>query len=125
LPLKSEALSLKRLLWDETVDEAKTSLRPTNTRDQIRQAPFGKLSVDACDKIRDMKLTAVFEPPKEGGYTCFIEEIPAVICQGETLAEGKVNLLDALKLLLQCQRELVEKPLSPEALHESIGLPDP
>jgi len=59
-----------------------------------------------------MKLTAVFEPAKEGGYTCFVEEIPAAISQGETLAEAKANLLDALKLMLQCQRELVEKTLS-------------
>lgn len=72
-----------------------------------------------------MKLTAVFEPAKEGGYTCFIEEIPAAISQGETLAEANANLLDALKLVLQCQRELVEKTLSPEALRESIELPDP
>ena len=49
-----------------------------------------------------MKFTAVFEPAKEGGYTCFVEEIPAAISQGETLAEAKANLLDALKLVLQC-----------------------
>jgi predicted RNase H-like HicB family nuclease len=72
-----------------------------------------------------MKLTAVFEPAKEGGYTCFIEEIPAAISQGETLTEAKANLLDALRLVLQCQRELVEKTLSPEALRESIEFPDP
>lgn len=67
----------------------------------------------------------VFEPAKEGGYTCFIEEIPAAISQGETLAEAKANLLDALKLVLQSQRELVEKTLSPEALRESIEFLDP
>ena len=71
-----------------------------------------------------MKLTAVFEPAKEGGYTCFVEEIPAAISQGETLAEAKANLLDVLKLVLQCQRELVEKSLSPEAVRESIEFPD-
>ena len=71
-----------------------------------------------------MKLTAVFEPAKEGGYTCFVEEIPAAISQGETLAEAKANLLHALKLVLQCQRELVEKSLSPEAVRESIEFPD-
>jgi predicted RNase H-like HicB family nuclease len=75
-------------------------------------------------KIDLMKLTAVFEPAKEGGYTCFVEEIPAAISQGETLAEAKANLLDALKLVLQCQRELVEKSLSPEAVRESIEFPD-
>jgi len=71
-----------------------------------------------------MKLTAVFEPAKEGGYTCFVEEIPAAISQGETLAEARANLLDALKLVLECQRDLVEKNLAPEAVREIIELAD-
>jgi len=71
-----------------------------------------------------MKLTAVFEPAKEGGYTCFVEEIPAAISQGDTLAEAKANLLDALRLVVECQRDLVEKNLSPEAVREFIELPD-
>ena len=53
-----------------------------------------------------MKFTAVFEPAKEGGYTCFVEEIPAAISQGEALEVAKANLLDALQLVLECQREL-------------------
>lgn len=69
-----------------------------------------------------MKLTAVFEPAKEGGYTCFIEEMPAAISQGETLEEAKSNLADALKLVLEYQRELAEKGLSPRALRESFEL---
>ncbi len=67
-----------------------------------------------------MKLTAVFEPAKEGGYTCFVEEIPAAISQGETLGEAKSNLLNALKLVLECQRELAKENLSPDALRESF-----
>jgi predicted RNase H-like HicB family nuclease len=69
-----------------------------------------------------MKLTAVFEPADEGGYTCFVEEVPAAISQGETLQEAKANLLDVLKLVLQCQRELAEENLSPNALREPIEL---
>jgi len=69
-----------------------------------------------------MRLTGIFEPAEEGGYTCFVEEIPAAISQGETLAEAKANLLDALKLVLQTQRELVEESLSPEAVREPIEL---
>jgi predicted RNase H-like HicB family nuclease len=65
-----------------------------------------------------MKLTAVFEPAEEGGYTCFVEEIPAAISQGETIEEAKANLADALKLALQCQRELAEEGLSPHAVRE-------
>ena len=63
-------------------------------------------------------MTAVFEPAKEGGYTCFVEEIPAAISQGETIEEAKANLADALKLAVQCQRELAEKSLSPHAVRE-------
>jgi len=65
-------------------------------------------------------LTAVFEPAREGGYTCFVEEIPAAISQGETLEEAKVNLRDALQLVLECQRELAEKDLSPGAVRETF-----
>lgn len=69
-------------------------------------------------------MTAVFEPAKEGGYTCFVEEVPAAISQGETLEEAKANLLDALKLVLECQREMAERNLSPDALRETIELAD-
>lgn len=67
-----------------------------------------------------MKLTAIFEPAKEGGYTAFVEEIPAAISQGETLEEAKVNLRDALQLVLDAQRELAEKTLSPQAVRETF-----
>ena len=51
-----------------------------------------------------------------------MEEIPAAISQGETLEEAKVNLRDALQLVLDCQRELAEKNLSPGALRETFEL---
>jgi predicted RNase H-like HicB family nuclease len=47
-----------------------------------------------------------------------VEEVPAAISQGETLGEAKANLLEALKLVLECQRELAEQNLSPNALRE-------
>lgn len=51
-----------------------------------------------------------------------MEEIPAAISQGETLEEAKANLRDALQLVLDCQRELAEKSLSPRALRETFEL---
>ena len=69
-----------------------------------------------------MKITAVFEPSPEGGYSCFIEEFPAAISQGETLEEAKANLLDALRLVIEAQRQLAEETLAPGALRESIEL---
>jgi predicted RNase H-like HicB family nuclease len=55
-----------------------------------------------------VELTAVFEPSPEGGYTCFVEEIPAAISQGDTLGEADANLLDALRLVVDAQLRLAE-----------------
>lgn len=49
-----------------------------------------------------MKLTAVYEPAPEGGYTCWVEEIPAAISEGETLEEAEQNLREALVMVLEC-----------------------
>lgn len=51
-----------------------------------------------------MRLTAVYEPSPEGGYTCWVEEIPAAISEGETLEEAEANLRDALQLVLECRQ---------------------
>ena len=56
-----------------------------------------------------LKLTAVFEEAEEGGFIAFIEELPGVNTQGDTLEESKTNLLEALDIVLQTQRELSEK----------------
>ncbi len=46
----------------------------------------------------EVKLTAVYERCKEGGYHAFIPEIPGVHAQGETIEETTENLDDALGL---------------------------
>ncbi len=71
-------------------------------------------------QVHPVKLTAVFGPASEGGYTCFVEDIPGAISQGETLEEAKANLLDALKLVLECQRELAERDRSAQAVRETL-----
>ena len=43
-----------------------------------------------------LKLTAVFEPAPEGGYTCHFEELPQVFSEGNSMREARANLLDAL-----------------------------
>jgi len=52
-----------------------------------------------------MKLNAVIEKCESGWYVGQIEEIPAVISQGKTIEELKANLLDALNLYLDVQKE--------------------
>jgi len=59
-----------------------------------------------------MKFTAIIEKGKNGWYVGQIEEIPAAISQGETIEELKDNLLDALKLVLEANKELTEKEYS-------------
>ncbi len=53
-----------------------------------------------------MKLTAVFDSAPEGGYTCFVEEVPGTISKVKTLDDAKANLRDALTIVLACQPEL-------------------
>ena len=69
-----------------------------------------------------MKLTAIYEPAAEGGYTCWVEEIPAAISEGETLEEAETNLMDALKLVLECQRELSDQSRSEQSLKRTLVL---
>ncbi|MCM8779202.1 MAG: type II toxin-antitoxin system HicB family antitoxin [Candidatus Omnitrophica bacterium] len=51
------------------------------------------------------EFTAVYE--KRGKwYIAYIEEIPGVNTQGKTLKEAKANLKEALKLILEANRQL-------------------
>jgi len=49
-------------------------------------------------------MTAVFEPCDEGGFIAYIEEIPGINSQGETIEEAKENLTDAINLLFEERR---------------------
>ena len=53
-------------------------------------------------------LTAVYKKVREG-YVAYVEEIRGVNTQGSDLKEAKENLLDALKLVLEVNREMAEK----------------
>jgi predicted RNase H-like HicB family nuclease len=59
----------------------------------------------------NMKLTAVFDPEEDGGYTAYIEEIPGVNTQGDNLEDTKSNLLEALTMVMEVRRELAEKEI--------------
>ncbi len=59
-----------------------------------------------------MKLTAIIEKSDDGWYVGQIEQIPAAISQGKTLEELRSNLYDALKLVLETNKEEIEKEYS-------------
>lgn len=56
-----------------------------------------------------MELTIIVEKGENGYYIGQIEEYPAALSQGKTVDELKENLKDALKLLLEVQKEQLEK----------------
>ena len=57
-----------------------------------------------------MKLTAVYQKVPEG-YIAFVEELPGANTQGETLEEARSNLVEAVEMVLDANRVLVEESL--------------
>ena len=69
-----------------------------------------------------IKLTAVFEKVPEG-YIGYVEEISGVNTQGDTLEEAKANLLEALELVMDARRTLMERETaSKSVIKESIRI---
>jgi predicted RNase H-like HicB family nuclease len=58
-----------------------------------------------------MQMTAVFMPVPEG-YVGFVEELPGANTQGETLEEVRANLKEAVKMVLEANRELAERAIA-------------
>ena len=54
--------------------------------------------------MSNIELTAAFEPCDEGGYIAYIEEIPGINSQGDTIEEAKENLVDAINLMFEERR---------------------
>jgi predicted RNase H-like HicB family nuclease len=72
----------------------------------------------------DMKLvlTAVFQKFPEG-YAAFVEELPGANTQGATLEEARVNLAEAVAMVLAANRELAEEELrGQDVIRESMTL---
>jgi predicted RNase H-like HicB family nuclease len=59
-----------------------------------------------------LNITAVFVEVPEGGYAAYVEEIPGVNSQGETLDEAKFNLKEALIMVLETNKILSQRAYS-------------
>ncbi len=57
-----------------------------------------------------LHFTAVFQKVSEG-YIGFVEELPGANTQGATLAETRLNLLEAVSLVMEANRVLAEETL--------------
>jgi predicted RNase H-like HicB family nuclease len=62
-----------------------------------------------------LEFTAVFRQVPEG-YVGFVEELPGANTQGETLEEARANLQEAVRLILESNRQLAEEELAGEAV---------
>ena len=58
-----------------------------------------------------IQLTAVYLPVPEG-YIAFVEELPGANTQGATLEEARLNLREAVALVLEANRTLAGEELS-------------
>ncbi len=59
----------------------------------------------------NLSVTAVYVEVPEGGFAAYVEEIPGVNTQGETLEEAKSNLKEALIMVLETNKILSQKNL--------------
>jgi len=71
-----------------------------------------KFAILPAKEIISMKeqLTAVFQQVPEG-YIAFVEELPGANSQGDTLEQARTNLQEAVQLVLESNRALVEETL--------------
>ena len=58
-----------------------------------------------------MSFTAVFQRVPEG-YIGFIEELPGANTQGATLEEARENLKEAVRLILEANKQLAEEEIA-------------
>ena len=72
--------------------------------------------------MAELKFTAIYEKAEEGGYIGYVAELPGANTQGETMAEVRENLKEAVSLLLECYREEAERNLTESATKEDLIL---
>ena len=68
------------------------------------------------------KLTAIIETAPEGGYWAICPEIPGANGQGETIAEAKESLKQAVNLILEDRLEDIKRGLGPDAIQDTIAI---
>ena len=57
------------------------------------------------------------------GYAAFVEELPGANTQGATLEEARANLVEAVAMVLEANRELAEEELlGQEVIREQLAL---
>lgn len=73
----------------------------------------------AYHRDMDLEFTAVYQRVPEG-YIGFVEELPGANTQGATLEEVRANLLEAVGLVLQANRELIAETSGADVIREPL-----
>jgi predicted RNase H-like HicB family nuclease len=69
-----------------------------------------------------IQFTAVFRKVPDG-YVGFVEELPGANTQGATLDEARLNLQEAVELVLEANRTLAEQELgTADVIREPLRL---
>jgi predicted RNase H-like HicB family nuclease len=68
------------------------------------------------------EFTAVIESAPEGGYWAICPEIPGANGQGQTVAEAKESLKQAIILILDDRLEDIRRGLGDDAIQETISI---
>ena len=73
----------------------------------------------------DLELTGVFQKVGEG-YIAYVEELPGANTQAATLEEARENLRDAVRLVLEANRELArEDQAGEDVIREPFRISSP
>ena len=80
------------------------------------------LNIYSQGKNMKVNLTAVFRKSPHG-YVGYVEELPGANTQGMTLEEAKANLVEAVQLVLESNRQLSEEEVTEqEIIKEPFGI---
>jgi len=78
------------------------------------------LSMTQKKRGSKMSFTAIYQKVPEG-YIAFVEELPGANTQGKTLEDARKNLKEAIKLVLETNRQLTEDEIAgKEVIREEI-----
>lgn len=93
-------------------------LQPTQKAARLRRA------VRSITKDRRLlmkaEFTAIIEPAPEGGFWAICPEVPGANGQGETIEETKVNLRQAIELILEDRKADILRGLPDDTIQDTV-----
>jgi predicted RNase H-like HicB family nuclease len=89
----------------------------------FRLLPHGDSQLEHNQKLRyktGMTLKAIIHNAEEGGFWAEVPALPGCVTQGETLAEVKANLREAIDLWLSVDDETMAASTSDQVLEMTV-----